>query len=248
MIQSEKLLQQEMCTLSCSATGGTSVSLSCSATGQSGTNTLTVPKGSTISYTIPAYGSASSKSGSVIMDSNKTLTATYSSSESYTDVSFSQPTLSANGTLGGTSFAVTTSKIYQSSREGWRAFDKVDSGYWATSTNSTATKPHYLIFYNPNALKCSQINITMLSAYYGLKEGNFYGSNSNGSWNLLATFSSTSASASPSFTVSNPQYFYKYHKIEYTKGSGSVQNTKEIYITATYQTTTTTYYWSISIS
>lgn len=74
--------------------------------------------------------------------------------------SFSQPTLSSNGTFGGDSFACSQSSILNNdtnSYSGWKAFDKVGaSTYWSSGTGF----PQYIVWYNNNPLKITKVTIT----------------------------------------------------------------------------------------
>ena len=252
MIQSEKLLQQEMCTLTCSASGGTSVSLSCSATGQSGTNTLTVPKGSTISYTIPAYGSASSKSGSITMDSNKTLTATYSSSSSSTDVSWSRTALSSNGTMGGSSCAASASSQRVSGNEvgAWGAFSGETTKHWC----SNGKAPQSVTYYTPDLVRVTSMSIaTRAAGNYYVTAATISISSNNSNYTTIGSYSNNTNDKGVyhSVSLSNTSTYGHYIKINITASAGSSQSyivIGDCTISGYKQTTTTTYYWNVSIS
>lgn len=126
------------------------------------------------------------------------------------ETSFVQPVLSADGTLGGSSFAVSLSYAYNS-YYAYRAFDN-SSSTWAASTAN-----NYLIFYNPSALKVSNISITN-SGYANecISGYTLYGSSDNSNWTALVsgTNSSTAASANWNISVAEANRgFYKYHKL-----------------------------------
>lgn len=133
---------------------------------------------------------------------------------------WTQPVLSANGTMGGDSFAVSATSSY-SSRQPYMAFDGNSATKWGID-NSSATES--LIFYNPVPLKVKKITQTVSSDYpsedYGIYS--LYGSYSgqDGTWLLIANAQDVAANTEVEYVVSNPRAF-SYYKIEI---SGSHNN------------------------
>lgn len=133
---------------------------------------------------------------------------------------WTQPVLSANGTMGGDSFAVSATSSY-STRQPYMAFDGNRATKWGID-NSSATES--LIFYNPVPLKVKKITQTISSDYpsedYGIYS--LYGSYSgqDGTWLLIADAQSVVANTEVEYIVSNPRAF-SYYKIEI---SGSHHN------------------------
>jgi hypothetical protein len=70
------------------------------------------------------------------------------------EIPWTQPVLSANGTIGGNAFACAASSVYNSSYA-WKAFDNNLSNEW--SSDGRAPLPAYLEWYNPKPLKISKI-------------------------------------------------------------------------------------------
>jgi hypothetical protein len=153
---------------------------------------------------------------------------------------WTQPSLTANGTLGGDSFAVTASAEHNGTWGDWRAYhafngDLSDKG-WSGNSN---TLPQHIIFYNPEKLLVSNIKILNHEGNNGgFTAGNIYGSNDGSDWVLISPFTNdviTKGTAWDIVLASNKKP-YKYHKIEITATQGfSSTNTvkcKEIYITA----------------
>lgn len=130
---------------------------------------------------------------------------------------FAQPTLSANGSLGGSAFAVWASGSY-GSNPAYYAVDGTNN-YWKNDSNP----PTSYILYNPDPVKCTSISITNCSTYngnYQLGYGSVYGSNDNSTYTALVTsFSNTNGTASATWSIPIPganQAAYKYYKIVMT--------------------------------
>lgn len=160
---------------------------------------------------------------------------------SATDMSWGQPTLSANGTLGGNSFAVAANSEHITggySNYAWKAFDKNDSTMWTAGNNNSY--PYTVTIYNPTPLKVSSIlmsNRTDVS--YTATSGSVLGSNDNSSYTTLCnwTNSTTGKKARWTINVSSSNY-YKYYKISIATATYTSQYTTgamQIDLTATYQ-------------
>lgn len=138
-----------------------------------------------------------------------------------------QPTLSSNGTLGGSSFAVSASNEYSSSYRAYKAFDGSSSTNWLASSYSNSDLPQSLIFYNETPINVQSIKITNRGTYATYATaGNVYGCNDNSSWELIGTFTNTTATttlANWNIDLSSNAEYYKYHKIEFTQATWSTQ-------------------------
>lgn len=149
---------------------------------------------------------------------------------------WTQPALTANGTLGGNSFAVSSSSNY-SGWPAWEAFDGVLTGYngWSASSNSY---PQHLIFYNPVQLWVKKLTIiNIYDANVAFTAGNVYGSNDGSSWTLITSYTNdnTTSGASWDIVLDRNKTLYKYHKLEITKGnfiSSNLPKCTEVLITA----------------
>ena len=217
----------------------------------------TVDSGTVISYSITKspYGTTT---GTVTMDADKTLTATGTYSTSTVETSWTQPVLSENGTLGGNSMAVASSREpYASTRDVWKAFDGLvtsSSGGWYPAGTGSTGIPIILTIYTPE-----NINITNLQFTNAANSNNapnaftIYGSNDNSNYTQLGSFTNTVQTANATWDVdlSSNTGFYQYYKIEFTQWNGASiggRRIMEINITATQGTTSYTYYWQISIT
>lgn len=211
----------------------------------------TVNSGTTISYSIyhSTYGT---KTGTITMNSNKTITATgtYTSTPTttYSDTSWTRPNLTSNGTLGGSSFAVNASGYY-SSYYVWKAVDSDNSSMWDIQTSGA-----WYTFYNPTALKVSSITMTQFSGsdykHWSIK-GTVYASNNNSSWSSVGSYNSDAKNIT--ISISTGGSYYKYYKISSTAcHSGNRWGINNLGISAVYQTSSTTYsysyYWNITTS
>ena len=99
------------------------------------------------------------------------------------ELPWTQPKLSANGTIGGNAFACIGNGEYSSDTKGYKAFDKSTSTYWYGLRGNL---PYYLEWYNPVALKISQIIFTTGTARsdveYCTKDYEIQASNDGNSW------------------------------------------------------------------
>lgn len=145
------------------------------------------------------------------------------------DEDFIQPALKANGSPGGTSFAVSRSSYASNSqalcKDAYGVFDGDKQTYWrASGTNEN------IVFYYPIPLKVKSIVITPF--YSAITTVNIEGSNTNGDWVQLASMNPNTVNE---FTLSvNSSNAYKYHRVTFTVASGNVHiadmqiNAKEV--------------------
>lgn len=139
------------------------------------------------------------------------------------EATFSQPTLSSNGTLGGASFACTANT--EPYGAAYCAFDNNGGTSWAANQSTG----DYIIFYNPNALKISSLSI--YNGTEGITSWTLYGSNDNATYTLICN--GTSPVNTTTTTTVNSYQYYKYHKIIGTDYS-TRSRFYSINITATY--------------
>lgn len=211
--------------------------------------TLTVPEGSVISYYIydTTYGKTT---GSITMNRDKTLTAKGVKNEEIVEVTWSQPKLTANGTIGGKKFAVEADGEYTGNNKAFHAFDNNASTFW----RSTPWLPKSITFYNPNPLKVTNLKIYNANKYEPyIVDYVVYGSNNNSSWTKLTSGTNTNYTIGSSWNISmsSNKSYYKYYKIKTetcrTSG-GQYAIIAECKITATTKTTKTTYTWEKSVT
>lgn len=147
---------------------------------------------------------------------------------------FSQPTLSANGTLGGSSFAVYSNSVNAASVDTYKAVDGDNSTRWQQLDGATGV---YFVFYNPNALKVSNLNIRNLDGWnYAITGYTIYGSNDNSNWTTITSGTNSVITASANWDISIPEAnkgFYKYYKI-YASSVSVVAEIATLTISATY--------------
>lgn len=147
------------------------------------------------------------------------------------EVAFSQPILSADGTLGGTEFAVAVS-YYYATYYGFKVSDNNPSTSWMTSAGNTC------ILYNPIPVKATSISFQNIAdGTNTILQHTIYGSNDNITYTTLAstTNANTTASATWSTAItSGNQAFYKYYKILVSTGSHTYMGASAITINGTY--------------
>jgi len=158
----------------------------------------------------------------------------YQSSEK----NWTQPVLSANGTLGGNSFAVEASTTL-SGNPAWKAFDGDTSTPWNAAAN---TVTGYIILYHPTGIKISEIacyrSASSSTSNYPTA-GAVYRSNDNSSWTKLCDWNNGVSNAWYTINV-NSNNFYKYYRLNITTSNitwAYATGWNEIQITATIPTT-----------
>lgn len=141
---------------------------------------------------------------------------------------FVQPVLTANGTLGGSSFAVYASNEHSATYSAYKAFGSNTSEAYSSSVNPSATPVDYVI-YNPDALYLKSLKVTNVPS--GLTSSSpknvaLYGSNDNSQWKLLATVTNTNNANSSTWEIESvAKEMYKYFKLHITSA-----NTSEAYV------------------
>ena len=139
---------------------------------------------------------------------------------------WSQPVLTANGTVGGSSFAVSASSYHDSPRQPYCAFDGVttdngETGCW----HSSAGFPQWIQFYNPNPLNISKLTIMNRSASGAYINSYGISYSDNGSnFTEFVTGTSPNQVDGGSFDVAINQGGHKYWRITAYSGSGSNSN------------------------
>lgn len=223
------------------------------------TKSLKVKEGTVVSYSI-SYSGTTTKNGSVTMNSNKTLTFTRTSQStpSTTNVSWLQPTLSANGTLGSGDFAVNASQ-YNSSYQAHDAFDGSTSTSWVpqphqTPASSVDVTKLYMTMYFGKAVNISKFNFRNRAASNTAPVSwQLYRSSNGSSWTLASSGSNSVQTASGTCTANishsgNYNYFQMRFGSDWKYTSQSGRGINEWTITATYKNTiyTTTYYFTVT--
>lgn len=158
-------------------------------------------------------------------------------SQTIIEIGWQQPILSANGTMGGSSFAVSASSEY-STWKAWQAFNGETTGN--EGWESTSTTDAWIQFYNPTALKVSQLDLLNFYrdiAAFKFESGSVEASNDGTSWTELCTFTANQTAGGTTTVNVNSSNFYKYHRINCHRASSGYIIIQEITITAVYQET-----------
>ena len=132
-------------------------------------------------------------------------------------VAWTQPKLTANGTLGGDAFACSASEETYS-RKAYGAFNlsvDVFSKEWGTSKGSC--NGAYVIFYNPLPLKVSNILVTNTvngDANRSFPSGTILGSTDGVTYVPICTFTNSIMATGATWNINvDSKVGYKYHKI-----------------------------------
>lgn len=139
---------------------------------------------------------------------------------------WTQPTLSSNGTLGGSTFAVYCSTPLYSDWYVYKAFDNNNSTAWATTISSDIF-PVELIIYNPIPLKVTSFSWQTYDSNRYPTEWEWYGSNDNTTYTLLDSGTNSSNDFILNF---NPNNYYKYYKFKILAAPNYI-NAKQITLT-----------------
>ena len=139
---------------------------------------------------------------------------------------WTRPDLTANGTIGGSSFA-TLGIGLSNSLNTYKVFNASLTDY-VTINNGQA-----LVIYNPTDINITQIVSTCLYGLY-VTDFNFYGSSDGNSWKqITATRSSSAVNYGYTWTLNNSEY-YKYYKFQVSElSSTSDAYLADLAITAT---------------
>lgn len=149
---------------------------------------------------------------------------------------WAQPKLTANGTMGGNSFAVQASTS-ESSYPAYKAFDgnTAATARWGATSSSV---PQWIHWYNPTPLKITKITVRNRPDYSDhITAGRVEGSHDGLTWTTIKTFTNSNGTLGGTWSIdlSNNKTFYKYYSI-YITGYDSTNRTfvgiNEITITA----------------
>lgn len=139
----------------------------------------------------------------------------YNEGEVVPYLEWKQPVLSANGTLGGDSFAVSATTQYDGNYAAWKAVNGVKDTYAWLSSNGVRSADY--IFYNPTAILVKKLTITNRGGtdVCCITTGTMYGSNDNENWTELTTFTNDITAINGEWDIELPSNYtaYKYHKL-----------------------------------
>lgn len=139
---------------------------------------------------------------------------------------WTQPVLSADGTLGGDSFAVYGTNV-NGGWYTWQAFDNNGSSMYYTTV-----LPAEITMYNPQPLKVTQLEYVMYDTGRTPTSWEWYGSNDNNTYELITSGTRTGYTSSFILTFPKSKY-YKYYKLKVlTTYDTSSLDAKQINLTA----------------
>lgn len=210
-----------------------------------------VKAGTVISYSV-SHSTYGTTTGTITMDADKTLTCTGTYSTSTTETSWTQPTLSSDGTMGSSTFAVQASSV-NSSNYAYKAFDNDATTVWAVNRQGGQDLPATMLMYSSAPIKVSKITVTNTRGYnIGFTSGSVSaGNTSSASTTLVSSWSNSNHTSSNSWDISvNSSSAYNYYKITFTAFSNSAYRPQcaQITLNGTKIVTSYTYYWDVVVT
>ena len=155
-----------------------------------------------------------------------------------TELAFVQPVLTSNGTMGGSSFAVSAN---ESNSTAYNVFGNTSNG-WDNSQAPTESKPAEITIYNPNPLKITGINLqNSYNSANVWSKMTLLGSNTGNDWVTISTHNNSIRTANTwvSAGVTSNSY-YKYYKFSFTSNTSNTYiQIQKISISGTYISTHT---------
>ena len=161
-------------------------------------------------------------------ETNSGKTSWYQWSSQGAGTAFVQPTLTADGTLGGADFACACDSTYNRGGNpdyAWHAFDgrtNVSTTYPSSFWNSGSGQPHWIEFYNPEPLAVTNIKIYNGESGSVAKDWQFQCSDDGSTWTTLTsgTNTTTGQGADWNFNVTDSGN-HKYYRFYTTSAQGS---------------------------
>lgn len=124
------------------------------------------------------------------------------------------PSLTENGTMGGDSFAVESSELYDDYYKAFRAF--VHTGDYCYLKSNSSSLPAYLTFYNPTPMNV--IRLGFYSSYSNHPvDYIIQGSNDNTEWVNISTITNNTAYGDIMLDLSSNTEYYNYYRIYITR-------------------------------
>ena len=187
---------------------------------------MNVASGVSLSYAINGGRNYNDASGTITTTgSDLTVSVTMTPA---TTTTFVRPDLTADGTMGGSAFAVSSDPVPTTTYAAYKAVDSSTTTRWRANAHPT----NYYYFYNPNPLCVNSLTFTWYSTSASYQAGaiTVYGSNDNSTWIQLSYTPKPAAADNPAtrtITV-NSQSFYKYYRLDMdtfgTSGAVDVKN------------------------
>ena len=143
------------------------------------------------------------------------------------DNKFERPNLTANGTMGGSAFAVSASAELSPNWLAYKAVDNLGNSYWWANTD----RPTFT-FYNPDALNVTEL-ILLYESGHKVGPRALYGSNDGSNFTQITMTTSNYGSLGVLCSCATNTAFYKYHRLDFRSATNMyLDNLK---ITATIQ-------------
>lgn len=152
-----------------------------------------------------------------------------------------QPVLTANGSIGGSSFAVQASSEINTARKAWHALDGLvgsadgESYIWHSASGVSS---QWYTMYFPTAVKVVSIRIqnSLYSTHGAVTSGTVVVSNDNTSWHILKSWTNSVIKGGSTWFInldSNTEV-YNYYRIVFSTGTSKYVVISELELTAYY--------------
>lgn len=150
---------------------------------------------------------------------------------------WTQTPLTADGTIGGSAYAVEPSGTIASGYPAWRSFDMTNGG--SSSVCAINSSNAYLTFYSPVDLRINTVRFVRATTSMTNNRISSYiisGSNDNSTWTELASgdWTDTANSATLDISIDSSKYstnrFYKYYKFYAESNGTNITEFPEIYL------------------
>ena len=185
------------------------------------------------------YTAVSNKGGTLPASENfDNLATAIDSISGGGEIPWTQPVLTANGTIGGDSFAVAMDSQHLS-LYAWYAFDGITTYQQYKQAHTAKGQPHWIEFYNPEPIVVTKMTVYNGGSNVCPLDWQFQCSDDNSTWTTLTSGTNTvyTAGGMWSFDVSNSgahQYYRFYTTSGYGIDSGYL-GISEFVITAHYK-------------
>ena len=151
---------------------------------------------------------------------------------------WTQPTLTANGTMGGDSFAVSALSTLDTPRQPWRAFDGSNSNPEQDCWHSTAGTTGWFAWYNPNPIAIEKFTVANRNDNSGIKDFTLQYSDNNKDWFDLQSYTNSSGGYTVTEFTVNTQSYHKYWRLNISSGYSNYLVIGEITINGIERTST----------
>lgn len=202
------------------------------------TKSISVTNGTTVNYSI-SHSTYGTKTGSIVVTSNKTLTFKANRSSTTSEVTWTRPNMTKSNTdLDSDTFSCKCAdNRYSDQHFTWHAFDSSSSTYWMPKYGD-----NYMTF-SPGDYPIKISSLTFKVGTQGFKDLKIQYSDDNSSFTTLKSYSSAIENTTKTISVGSTAYHW-WFRLRFT--SQAVSQSPQVFnigISATRESTTYSYSW-----